>query len=92
MVWENLSILSEPLQLLLKKAQMQDAYTTVRKYTQGKQFSKTSWKELIDLLIRESGVTDNAVIIRLTSLSPDTYIGEASRLVDKGIREIKKTE
>ena len=69
------SILSEALQILLRKEGSKDAYFKVMEQIKGKKLSKDDWQNLLE----ELNVKDE----KLLNLSPSTYIGLADKLVRK---------
>lgn len=72
---EDWSILSEGLQTYLRKENFADAYSYVAQYTKGKKINKDSWRKLIDGL-----PVDKKHKEKLLTLTPDTYIGLASKI------------
>lgn len=74
--WE---VLAEPIQTMLRKYGVPDAYDTLKALTRGKNISKEDilrFAESLDMLSDE----DRAV---LTSMTPATYIGIANKLAKK---------
>lgn len=90
MLWNNWVILAEPVQLILRKASVKNAYTIVKKYTQGKKFTHESWKATIELITRDCHLRDKTVLRQLNQLSPETYLGETVRLVELGLKELRE--
>lgn len=92
LLWSNWAILSEPLQLLLRQAGILGGYETVRRLTQGKQFSENGWREMIEQLIGDLEISGEELLTALRSLTPDTYIGYAAKLTQMGIEQIKEAK
>lgn len=86
---KNWAILSEPVQLLLRQAGVAGGYEAIRTDTQGKQFSEAEWKSMIDALI-DTHALGEPVRTLLRALTPDTYIGQAVRLTEEGVRLIRE--
>lgn len=88
-IYEDLSPLSEALQLLLRNSGVPNAYEEVRKRTQGKEFTPGEWKSLIEQIITELGIADEALIKNLHDLSPTSFIIDATKLTEIAIEEIR---
>lgn len=70
--WE---VLAEPIQTVLRKYQIPDAYQRLKDLTRGKSITKEILHEFINTLnISDS---DKEILLNLT---PETYIGLASKL------------
>ncbi len=78
--WE---VLAEPIQTMLRKYGVPDAYDTLKALTRGKSISKEDiikFAESLDMLSDE----DRATLVNMT---PATYIGKASELVDIKLKD-----
>lgn len=74
---KNAAILAEAIQTVLRKNGYSDAYEQLKELTRGKEITLSSIREFVsNLQIDEQ---DKA---RLLELTPETYIGLASKLVD----------
>ena len=74
--WE---VLAEPIQTMLRKYGIPDAYNTLKNLTRGKSITKESLQEFIktlDVLSQE----DKELLLKLT---PSTYIGLASKITEE---------
>lgn len=74
----NWEVLAEPIQTMLRKYGIPDAYDTLKELTRGKKISKEIIQEFVnslDMLSEKDKET-------LLSLTPATYIGYASKIVD----------
>lgn len=87
-LWENFAILSEPLQLILRRAGI-NAYEMIRKKVQGKKFTETEWTEMVERTLYELGISDGDLREELCELTPDKYIGFAVRLTEIGLAYIR---
>jgi len=70
--WE---VLAEPLQTLMRKEQLANAYDTIKALTRGKPLEQTEYLQLLDQLpLSQEAKT------QLAKLSPETYVGIAEKL------------
>jgi adenylosuccinate lyase len=81
---KNWAILGEAVQTLLRKLGEKDPYSMVASLTRGQEINKQSWKKWVSTLAQEKDV-----ISLLLKLTPDNYLGNAEKLVDLGINQIK---
>lgn len=78
--WE---VLAEPIQTMLRKYGVPDAYDTLKALTRGKSISKEDiikFAESLDVLSAE----DRATLVNMT---PASYIGKASELADMNLKD-----
>ena len=73
--WE---VLAEPIQTILRKYGISDAYDRLKELTRGKDISK----EIIQQFIKSLEVLTEEDRKRLLELTPSTYIGLANRIVE----------
>ena len=78
---ERWSLLSEPVQTMLRKAGRQDAYDKIKRAVRGKNLDRSSYLKLV-----ESCNLDEKTQAALIKLRPDTYTGLATRLA-KGVKK-----
>jgi len=79
-------ILGGPTQTILRRDSLQDAYAMLASKTRGKHMDKGQWYKLVDdLPITENQKTE------IKKITPQSYIGEAVKLVELGIEEIKNS-
>ncbi|MEI8067341.1 MAG: adenylosuccinate lyase [Candidatus Shapirobacteria bacterium] len=84
---KNWAILSEPVQLILKKySNVEDAYSLVKDFFRGEYIFKKEYQEYIGTLPLESDIKE-----RLMGLTPVNYIGIAPELVEEADYQIKKS-
>jgi adenylosuccinate lyase len=76
--WE---VISEGAQMILRAAGRSDAYESLKTETRGQILDETSYRLWV-----ESLAIDDETRARLTSLSPESYIGLAIQLVDEVIQ------
>jgi len=77
--WE---LLAEPIQTILRKYKIPDAYNTLKELTRGKSISKEDIQEFIlslDILSQEDKDT-------LLNLTPEKYIGKAEYIVENELK------
>lgn len=86
---ENWAILSEPLQLILRREGI-DAYEKVRERVQGRRFNQGEWQEMIGNLLGELGLQDSKTAEEIKSLAPDSYTGYAEELTEIGLAMLGK--
>ena len=73
----NWEVLAEPIQTVLRKYGIPDAYDKLKELTRGKRISKEDIKEFINSL----DVISNEDKENLLKLTPKNYIGHAEKLV-----------
>ena len=79
-------ILGGPTQTILRRDSLQNAYAMLASKTRGKHMDKGQWYKLVDdLPITENQKTE------IKKITPQSYIGEAVKLVELGIEEIKNS-
>lgn len=78
----NWEVLAEPIQTVLRKYGIPDAYDKLKELTRGKRIDK----EAIQSFIKSLDIEDEDKS-RLLNLTPATYIGLASQIVKKYIQE-----
>ncbi len=71
----NWELLAEPIQTILRKNNIQDAYNELKELTRGKNVTKEIIKEFINNL--DINKEDKEILLNLT---PNTYIGLANKL------------
>ena len=71
----NWELLAEPIQTILRKNNIQDAYNKLKELTRGKNITKEIIKEFINNL--DINKEDKEILLNLT---PNTYIGLANKL------------
>lgn len=76
LAWE---VLAEPIQTVMRRYKIANAYEKLKDLTRGRIISKASIQEFI-----ESLELPKEEITRLVELSPASYIGLAEKLVDEG--------
>ena len=76
--WE---VLAEPIQTMLRKYGIPDAYDQLKELTRGKKISKEAIREFIESLDVLSEEDKNTLL----NLTPETYIGYATKIVDEEI-------
>ncbi len=81
---QDWSILAEPAQTIMRAEGIEDPYSIMSDATRGKKMDELGWKEVISNL----GV-DDSIKTGLRKLTPQTYIGEAVKLTEMAIEEIK---
>lgn len=79
---EDLSPLSEALQLVLRRAGYANAYEFIRSKTQGKEFSQEQWRELIAEVIQDLNISDEQVTQQLQALTPASFIEDARAITE----------
>lgn len=81
-IYQDVSYLSEALQLILRKHGVATGYEIVKRKTQGREFTPRKWASMIEKLIKELKLTDEDVIRQLRSLSPQPFIDDARKLTE----------
>src|SRR5258706_620700 len=81
---DNWNILGEAVQTLLRRQGHKDPYTTVASLTKGQKIDKKSWRTWVSKLPQKT-----TMVKSLLKLTPETYLGNATILVDLGIQKIK---
>jgi len=79
----NWSILAEPLQILLRKYDTQDAYNIVKEKTMGKKMNEKEWKKLI-----KSMKIKKSIINKALKISVNNYIGYCSNITHDAVKYI----
>lgn len=80
------AILAEPAQTRMRTLGIEDPYSLMKKATQGKQIQQGEWINIVDgLPLNEEQKED------LKSLTPSGYVGEAIRLTEMAIEEIRSS-
>lgn len=79
----NWSILAEPLQILFRKHNINDAYNIVKEETMGKKMSKVEWKMMIKNLKIEKKIKKEALRLDIKK-----YSGYCQKIVDDGEKYI----
>ena len=79
----NWSILAEPLQIILRKYNIDNAFNIVKDKMMGKKLSKKEWLKLIEKLDVTMKIKNE-----MKKLSPQKYIGYCSRIVEEGAKLI----
>lgn len=78
------TILAEPIQIILRREGLNDAYNLLASKTRGKHMGQSEWQELIDKL----PVADK-IKQELRQFTPQNYIGLAIKLTERAIKEIR---
>jgi adenylosuccinate lyase len=86
-LYENWSILSEGVQTLLRTQNVKDAYSLVADLSKGQKIDQESWNSWVEHLSVSKNIKK-----RLFELSPSSYIGHASTLVERAVKDIVKNE
>ena len=73
----NWELLAEPIQTVMRRHKVENAYEQLKELTRGKKVNKKTVHKFIDGLAIPSADKK-----RLKSLTPSTYIGLATELVD----------
>lgn len=76
--WE---VLTEPIQVILRKAGYNKPYETLKKLTHGKKVTKSDLHKFIRSLKIEKSVKD-----QLLKLTPESYVGLAGKVVEKFVK------
>lgn len=74
----NWELLAEPIQTVMRRYSIEKPYEKLKELTRGKKVNATIMAEFIDGL-----ALPQEVKVELKKLSPETYIGDAIRLVDQ---------
>jgi adenylosuccinate lyase len=74
--WE---VVSEGAQTILRAAGKSDAYESLKEQTRGRVFTESDYKNWCDAID-----VDDVTRKKLKSLSPETYIGLAIELTERG--------
>lgn len=82
---EDWSILTEAAQTMLRLEGVADAYMLVKKLTRGKRVGKTHWQEWVGGL----PLSEKSQQL-LLDLTPETYVGLSSELVEHATKTIRK--
>ena len=80
---ESWEVIAEPIQTIMRKLGIAEPYEKLKTMTRGEQLQESRINELIDQLDLGEDIKD-----QIRQLSPASYIGEASRLVEKLLSEI----
>jgi adenylosuccinate lyase len=75
------SILTEAVQIILRREKIEDAYTLVKNLVRGKKLSEKDFRKLIS----ELNVSEK-VRSELQKLTPSNYLGLAKKLTDKALK------
>ncbi len=81
---KNWNILGEGVQTLLRQIGVADPYSLIAGLTKGQEIDSKAWGKWVISLKQKPAVTK-----KLLSLTPDSYIGNAGRLVDLTLKKIK---
>lgn len=79
----NWAILSEPLQILLRKHNVSNAYNIVKEETMGKKVNEKEWKAIINKLPIDEKVKKEALKITVNS-----YIGYCDKIAEDAVKLI----
>ena len=80
---ESWEVIAEPIQTIMRKHGIAEPYEKLKTMTRGEQLQESRINELIDQLDLGEDIKD-----QIRQLSPASYIGEASRLVEQLLSEI----
>ncbi len=75
---DHWTVLAEPIQTVLRKYGIPDAYDKLKELTRGKQISAEDIKQFISTL---DGISENDKFL-LSMLTPDNYVGFAKKIVE----------
>jgi len=75
---ENWSVLSEPIQTVMRRYQIKNAYEKLKKITRGKKITKIEIYKIIEKLDIPQEEKE-----RLKKISPSNYIGAANQIIDE---------
>jgi adenylosuccinate lyase len=78
-------IMSEPLQIIMRKEGLKDAYSQLKDFTQGKKVTLNEMNSFIDGL-----QVNDEIKQHMKNQTPLKYIGEAIRLTEDGIETVDK--
>lgn len=78
----NWEVLAEPIQTMLRKYGIPDAYDQLKKLTRGKRITKKTLRKFIESL--DIPAADKAILLKLT---PATYIGLAPKIAQAEFNE-----
>lgn len=81
---EHWEMLAEPIQQILRREGVDDAYNILKDVTQGKKWTKNSIIEFA-----QKANLDKRVYDEIVSLEPHTYIGKAKELTTQAITYVK---
>lgn len=82
----NWSILAEPIQIILKKYNVENAYEEMKEFTRGKQVDKEMLQQFIK---QKNNVLPKEAILELLNITPHNYTGYAKELANM-IQQIEK--
>lgn len=82
----NWAILTEGVQTYLRRSGVKDPYTLVASLSRGHKITQADWEVWVDGLPVSEEKKDE-----LHKMSPENYIGEAERLTDMALAEIRKS-
>lgn len=80
----NWSILAEPLQILLRKNNIENSFNLVKNQMMGKKLSEDDWKTMIDKMNIPQKVKSE-----ILKLNPKKYVGYCENIVDDAVKFIK---
>lgn len=80
------TILAEPVQIILRRQGLQDAYELLLKKTRGKHIGAKRWRQLVEALPISSAQKKE-----LLQFTPQNYIGLAVELTERAIQEIRRS-
>jgi adenylosuccinate lyase len=78
-------IMSEPLQIIMRKEGLKDTYSQLRSFTQGKKVTLDEMNDFIDSLKVSDEIKQH-----MKEQTPLKYIGDAISLTEKGTAEVNK--
>lgn len=81
----NWVILSEGVQTLLRGVGIKDPYSFIASLTRGEQIKGVAWQVWVDNL-----PVENYIKQKLHAISPQEYLGDAVKLTDIALKEIRK--
>lgn len=82
---EHWEMLAEPIQQILRRENVADAYNLLKEKTQGKAWTKNDIEKFVELSSLSRSVKQEILALR-----PNTYLGIASELTDEAIDDIRK--
>ncbi len=82
---KNWTILTEGVQTLLRKNNIKDPYLLISGLSKGQNIGEKEWTEWVEQL-----PIDKKLKTRIQTLTPETYIGYAEKLVESAIKDINK--
>jgi adenylosuccinate lyase len=80
----NWSILAEPLQILLRKYNVNDAFNVIKEKMMGKKLSQADWKSLIKTIDVDEKIKNEALKLQIND-----YVGYCDKIVDDAAKLLR---